>query len=186
MILPIYAYGHAVLKKVADDITPEYPDLKKIIKNMWDTMYEAQGVGLAAPQIGLPIRLFIIDTQQLQKDENPDFRGFKKIYINAHKVEESGVKWNYEEGCLSIPNIRGEVSRLPNLKIKYLDENFVEHIEELDGMNARVVQHEYDHIDGILFTEHLSPVKKSLIRNKMENIRRGKANPDYKMKYVPK
>ncbi|MBL7816040.1 MAG: peptide deformylase [Saprospiraceae bacterium] len=186
MLLPIYAYGHPVLKKVADDITPEHPNLTELIKNMWDTMYDASGVGLAAPQIGQSIRLFVIDTEQLEKDEKPDFKGFKKIFINAQKIEETGEKWSYEEGCLSIPNIRGEVLRKPLLKIRYLDENFVEHIDTFDGINARVIQHEYDHIDGILFTDLLSPVKRTLIRNKLENIRRGKTNAEYKMKFVVK
>ena len=184
MILPIFAYGQPVLKKVAEDISPEYPNLKDLISNMWDTMYDAHGVGIAAPQIGLSIRLFVIDTEQIEKEENPDHIGFKKVFINAHKMDEVGEKWSYEEGCLSIPNIRGEVMRQPLLKIRYLDEDFVEHIEEFKGINARVIQHEYDHIDGVLFTDRLSPVKRTLIRNKLENIRRGKVNADYKMKFA--
>lgn len=186
MILPIFAYGQPVLKKVAEDISPEYPNLKDLISNMWDTMYDAHGVGIAAPQIGLSIRLFVIDTEQIEKEENPDHIGFKKVFINAHKMDEVGEKWSYEEGCLSIPNIRGEVMRQPLLKIRYLDEDFVEHIEEFKGINARVIQHEYDHIDGVLFTDRLSPVKRTLIRNKLENIRRGKVNADYKMKFAIK
>ena len=184
MLLPIYAYGQPVLKKVADDITPDYANLAELIKNMWDTMYDAHGVGLAAPQIGLPIRLFIIDSEQIEKDDNPTHVGFKKIFINAHKIEETGNRWAYEEGCLSVPNIRGEVQRQSKLRLRYLDENFVEHIETFDGLNARVVQHEYDHIDGIMFIEYLSPVKRTLIRNKLENIRRGKVSVEYKMKFV--
>jgi peptide deformylase len=184
MILPIFAYGQPVLKKVAEDITADYPNLKALISNMWDTMYDAHGVGIAAPQIGLSIRLFVIDTEQIEKEENPDHVGFKKVFINAHKIDEVGEKWSYEEGCLSIPNIRGEVMRQPLLKIRYWDENFVEHVEEFDGINARVIQHEYDHIDGVLFTDRLSPVKRTLIRNKLENIRRGKVNADYKMKFA--
>ncbi len=186
MILPIFAYGQPVLKKVAEDISLEYPNLKDLISNMWDTMYDAHGVGIAAPQIGLSIRLFVIDTEQIEKEENPDHIGFKKVFINAHKMDEVGEKWSYEEGCLSIPNIRGEVMRQPLLKIRYLDEDFVEHIEEFKGINARVIQHEYDHIDGVLFTDRLSPVKRTLIRNKLENIRRGKVNADYKMKFAIK
>ncbi len=186
MLLPIYAYGHSVLKKVAEDISPNYPNLDVLLKNMWETMYEAHGVGLAAPQIGHSIRLFIVDTEQIEKEDNPKHVGFKKIFINAHKIEETGEKWSYEEGCLSIPNIRGEVLRKPFLTIRYLDENFVERTERFDGVNARVIQHEYDHIDGILFTDHLSPVKRTLIRNKLENIRRGKASADYKIKFMPK
>jgi peptide deformylase len=184
MILPIFAYGQPVLKKKAEDIDRNYPKVQELIKNMWDTMYDANGVGLAAPQVGLSIRMFVIDTIQIEKDEKPDHIGFKKVFINAHKIEEDGEKWSYEEGCLSIPNIRGEVLRQPLLKIKYLDENFVEHIEEFKGINARVIQHEYDHIEGILFTDHLSPVKRTLIRNKLENIRKGKVNADYKMKFA--
>jgi peptide deformylase len=186
MILPIYAYGQPILKKVAEDITPQYPELKKLIENMWDTMYDAHGVGLAAPQIGHSIRLFVIDTEQIEKDDAPDHVGFKRIFINAHKIEEKGNKWNYEEGCLSIPNIRGEVSRQPKLTLRYMDEDFVEHTETFEGINARVIQHEYDHLDGILFTDYLSPVKKTLIRSKMENIRKGKIKTEYKMKFVVK
>jgi peptide deformylase len=186
MILPIYAYGFPVLKRVADDITPDYPNLTKLLEDMWNTMYDAHGVGLAAPQIGQSIRLFIIDSTQIEKEDAPNHVGFKKIFINAQKIEETGNRWSYEEGCLSIPNIRGEVMRQPLLKIRFLDENFVEHIEEFDGINARVIQHEYDHIQGVLFTEHLSPVKRTLIKNKLENIRRGKVNADYRMKFVVK
>ena len=186
MLLPIYAYGQPVLKKVAEDINPNYPNLEILLNNMWDTMYDAHGVGLAAPQIGLSIRLFVIDSEQIEKEDYPDHTGFKRVFINAHKVEEVGDKWSYEEGCLSIPNIRGEVMRPPVLKLRYLDENFVEHVEAFEGINARVIQHEYDHLDGILFTDRLSPVKRTLIRNKLENIRRGKACADYKMKFVVK
>jgi peptide deformylase len=187
MLLPIYAFGHPVLKKMGINIDSSYPDLPTLLKNMWQTMYEAHGVGLAAPQIGLAIRLFVIDTKQLEdKRDDPDFKGFKKVFINAQKVEETGKKWNYEEGCLSIPNIRAEVERKSDLTIRYLDENFVEHTESYNGINARVIQHEYDHIDGILFTDHLNPVKKSLMRHKLENIRKGKINAEYKMKFVVK
>lgn len=184
MILPIFAYGQPVLKKKAEDIDNSYPNLQELIKNMWDTMYDANGVGLAAPQVGLGIRLFVIDTIQIEKDEKPEHIGFKKVFINAQKIEESGEKWSYEEGCLSIPNIRGEVMRPPVLKIRYLDENFVEHIESFNGINARVIQHEYDHIEGILFTDLLTPVKRTLIRNKLENIRKGKIKLEYKMKFA--
>jgi peptide deformylase len=185
MLLPIYAYGQPVLKKVAEDILPTHTNLKNLIENMWDTMYDAHGVGLAAPQIGHSIRLFIIDTEQLEKDDT-DLVGFKKVFINAHKIEEKGEKWSYEEGCLSVPDIRGEVMRKPILKLRYLDENFVEHTQTFDGINARVVQHEYDHIDGVLFTDHMSPIKRTLIRNKLENIRRGKVKAEYRMKFVVK
>jgi peptide deformylase len=186
MILPIYAYGQPVLKKIAEDITPDYPNLQELIQNMWDTMYDAHGVGLAAPQIGVSIRLFTIDSEQIEKEDEPNHVGFKRVFLNAHKVEEKGDKWSYEEGCLSIPNIRGEVQRKAVLTLRYMDENFVEHTETFDGINARVIQHEYDHLDGILFTEYLSPVKRTLIKGKLENIRRGKTKAEYKMKFAPK
>ncbi len=186
MILPIYAYGQPVLKKKAENIEPTYPNLQTLIANMYETMYEAHGVGLAAPQIGLGIRLFVIDSEQIEKEDAPDHVGFKKVFINAQKLEESGTKWAYEEGCLSIPNIRGEVMRPPTLTIRYLDENFVEHTETFDGINARVIQHEYDHIDGILFTDHLSPVKRTLIRGKMDNIMKGKVKAEYRLKFLTK
>ena len=183
MILPIYAYGQPVLKKVAEEIDQSYPDLNQLIENMWETMYNAQGVGLAAPQIGLGIRLFMVDTVQLQ-DEGEEDHGIKKVFINAQKVEEGGEEWAYEEGCLSIPDIRGEVYRPEQLRIRYLDEQFEECEEILTGMNARVVQHEYDHIDGVLFTEHLKPIKKRLIKRKLESIKKGKIRADYKLKYI--
>ena len=185
MILPIYAYGQPVLKKVAEDISKDYPDLDKLISDMWETMYNAQGVGLAAPQIGLPIRLFLVDTTGSDEDEKKE-DGIKKVFINAQKIEEGGSLWAYEEGCLSIPDIRGDVLRQPQLKLRYLDENFEEHEEIFTGINARVIQHEYDHIDGVLFIEHLKPVRKKLIRRKLDNIRKGKISPDYKMKFARK
>ncbi|NJN33620.1 MAG: peptide deformylase [Saprospiraceae bacterium] len=186
MILPIYAYGQPVLKKKAGNIEPTYPNLQALIADMYETMYEANGVGLAAPQIGLGIRLFVIDSEQIVKEDAPDHVGFKKVFINAQKLEESGTKWAYEEGCLSIPNIRGEVMRPPTLTIRYFDENFVEHTETFDGINARVIQHEYDHIDGILFTDHLTPVKRTLIRTKLDNIMKGKAKAEYRLKFLSK
>ncbi|MCB9081574.1 MAG: peptide deformylase [Lewinellaceae bacterium] len=183
MILPIYAYGQPVLRKEAEDIGPDYPDLAALITDMWETMYHASGVGLAAPQIGRSIRLFVIDTVQIQKKgEAPS--GIKRVFINAQKVEEEGEVWSYEEGCLSIPDIRGDVERPDTLRLRYLDENFQEHEEVFTGINARVIQHEYDHIDGILFVEHLKPVKKQMIRRKLENIRKGKISADYKMKFL--
>lgn len=185
MILPIYALGQPVLKKVAVDIQPDYPDIEQLIANMWETMYNAQGVGLAAPQIGLSIRLFIIDTTEIGKDA-PQHSGFKRAFINAHKVEERGTPWSYEEGCLSIPDIRGDVDRQPELVLRYMDEQFKEHVETFTGINARVIQHEYDHIDGILFTELLKPLKKQLIRRKLEYIKQGKISSDYRMKFLPR
>lgn len=183
MLLPIYAYGQSVLRKEGQDITPDYPGLDKLISDMWETMYHANGVGLAAPQIGKSIRLFVVDTVQMMEEGEED-EGIKQVFINARKVEEAGDPWTYEEGCLSIPDIRGDVDRPEQVKMQYLDENFTEHTKVFTGLNARVVQHEYDHIDGILFTEHLKPVKKQLIRRKLENIRKGKAKVDYKMAFV--
>ena len=183
MILPIYAYGQPVLKKVAVDIDSDYPNLEKLIADMWETMYNAQGVGLAAPQIGKSIRLFIVDSVQTMEEGEED-KGIKQIFINAQKVEETGKETKYEEGCLSIPDIRGDVKRPGVLTIRYLDENFEEHTTTFEGINARVVQHEYDHIEGLLFTEKLKPIKKRLIKRKLENIKKGKVNSEYKMKFA--
>lgn len=183
MLLPIYAYGQPVLKQVAQDIAPDYPDLEKLIVDMWETMYHAEGVGLAAPQIGRAIRLFVIDTVQMAERGKEPLVGLKKVFINAHKIEETGEPWAYEEGCLSIPEIRGDVERPARITLQYQDEAFVTHTTTFDGMNARVIQHEYDHIDGVLFVEHLKPIKRSMIRNRLENIRKGKVQPDYKMKF---
>lgn len=185
MILPIFAYGQPVLKKVAEEIDETYPELEQLIANMWETMYEADGVGLAAPQIGLPIRLFVVDTVQTMEEGEED-QGIKKVFINAEKVEESGPEWAYEEGCLSIPDIRGDVNRPPQLKIRYQDENFEEHEEIFTGINARVVQHEYDHIEGVLFVEHLKPIKKRRIKRRLENIRKGNIDVEYRMKFAKK
>ncbi|MBP6826314.1 MAG: peptide deformylase [Saprospiraceae bacterium] len=186
MVLPIYAYGQPVLKKVAAAIDAEYPGLQTVIADMWETMYHADGVGLAAPQVGLSVRLFVIDTLQLKSDEKDDTdkeEGFKKVFINAQKVEETGNPWAYEEGCLSIPRIRGDVERPDTIRLRYQDEHFNEFEETFSGVNARVIQHEYDHIEGVLFTEKLKPLKKRLIQRKLEDIRLGKVNADYKMKF---
>lgn len=181
MILPIIAYGHPVLKKVCQDITADYEGLSVLLDNMWETMYNAKGVGLAAPQIGKPIRVFLVDTIQLEKDDAP---GFKKAFINAEIIEEEGEFWAYEEGCLSIPKLVGDVERQEKVTIRYLDEDFKEHEETFEGMDARVIQHEYDHIEGILFTQKLKPLKRRLISRKLENIKKGKIDTDYKMKFV--
>lgn len=183
MILPIYAYGQPVLKKVGTEINAEYPDLAALITNMWETMYNAHGVGLAAPQIGRDIRIFMIDTKQMMEEGKED-EGIKQVFINAQKIEEGGNPWSYEEGCLSIPNVRGEVKRPAQIKLRYMDENFQEHEAIFTGLNARVIQHEYDHIDGVLFTELLKPIKRRLINRKLESIRKGKINADYKMKFA--
>lgn len=183
MVLPIYAYGQPVLKKVAKAIDKDYPNLEKLIADMWETMYNAQGVGLAAPQIGKGIRLFLVDSIQVM-EEGKEADGIKQVFINAEKVEETGKEWTYEEGCLSIPDIRGDVKRQEILTIRYFDENFVEHTKTFEGINARVVQHEYDHIEGLLFTEKLKPIRKRLIKRKLENIKKGKIKSEYRMKFV--
>lgn len=189
MILPIVAYGDSVLRKKSVDITPDYPDLDKLLENMRETMKNAQGVGLAAPQIGRAIRLFIIDLSPFAEDDELDeeernlYENFDKVFINAQILEENGDEWAFSEGCLSIPDIREDVFRQPEVTISYLDENFEEHTITLKGIAARVVQHEYDHIEGVLFTDLISSLKKRLIKKKLENISKGKINPDYRMRY---
>lgn len=186
MILPIYAYGQPVLKQKSQDIQADYAGLAALIENMWETMYDAHGVGLAAPQIGRAIRLFVVDTIQIMDDDKKAM-GIKQVFINAQIMEEEGEPWTYEEGCLSIPDIRGDVDRKPNVRIRWQDEQFQAHERVFTGMNARVIQHEYDHIEGILFTEHLSPLKKRLIQRRLDNIKKGKISSDYKMRfYVPR
>ena len=184
MILPIYSYGHSVLKKKAQPIEADYEGLEALIENMWETMYAASGVGLAAPQIGLPIRLFMVDTVQMMDDDKKEM-GIKKVFINAQKIEETGEEWAYDEGCLSIPDIRGDVMRQKYLKLSYFNEKFEREETIFSGLNARVIQHEFDHIEGILFIEYLKPIKKRLIRKKLENIKKGKIDIDYKMKFNP-
>ncbi len=183
MILPIYTYGHPVLKKVGVDIDQDYEALDTLLSNMYETMYGAKGVGLAAPQIGLAIRLFIVDTIQIMEDDKKE-TGIKKAFINAQILEESGDLWAYEEGCLSIPNVRGDVERPPKIRIRYMDEQFNQYEEEYEGINARVIQHEYDHIEGILFTEKLKPLKKKLVQRKLNDIKAGKMQADYKVKLM--
>lgn len=183
MILPIFAYGQPILKKKGVDIGPDYPDLNELIADMWETMYNAHGVGLAAPQVGHSIRLFVIDTIQTVK-EGEKGKGIKKVFINAQMVEEAGDPWPYEEGCLSIPDIRGDVERHAQLQIRYLDEQFQVFVEVFSGMEARVIQHEYDHIEGRLFTERLKPIKRRLIQRKLDNIRKGQVEVDYRMKFA--
>ena len=183
MILPIFGYGQPVLKRIAEDIPADYPKLDQLIANMWETMYNAHGVGLAGPQVGLALRIFVIDTEQVKDDEKLDV-GFKKVFLNARILEEEGTPWSYEEGCLSIPDIRGDVERSPTIRIRYQDEHFQWFEETYSGLNARVIQHEYDHIEGVLFTEKLKPLKKRLIKKKLEMIRTGQILPDYKMRFA--
>ena len=183
MILPVFAFGQPVLKKRATDINKNYEGLESLISNMWETMYAAHGVGIAAPQIGASIRLFVIDSIQIMEEEKKA-EGIKKVFINAKIIEESGELWSYEEGCLSIPNIRGDVERQQKVRIQYMDENFDKHDEIYEGINARVIQHEYDHIEGVLFVEKLKPLKKKLIQRKLNDIKTGKATADYKIKFA--
>lgn len=189
MILPIVAYGSPVLKKKAVDISKDYPKLDELIDNMFETMYNANGVGLAAPQIGLSVRLFVIDAkpfsqdESLSEDEVKELESFKRVFINPKIIEETGVEWDFNEGCLSIPDVHEDIFRKPEIKIDYLDEHFNPKTEVLSGLPARVVQHEYDHIEGILFTDRISNLKKRLIKSKLTNITKGKIDVSYKMKY---
>lgn len=191
MVLPIVVYGDPVLRKKCVDIDKDYPGLDQLIKDMYETMYEANGVGLAAPQINKAIRLFVVDATpfaEVDEDEEPEFtpeemkqmNGFKKTFINAQILEEVGEEWKFNEGCLSIPKIREDVLRKPKLTIEYYDENFKKHTETYDGVIARVIQHEYDHIEGVLFTDKINPFKRKLISGKLTDISKGKYRADYK------
>lgn len=178
MKLPIIAYGDPVLKKVCAPIDETYPDLQQLIANMFETMYNASGVGLAAPQVGLPIRLFIVDTRGDEDEE-----AYKKVFINAQILEESGEPWSFNEGCLSIPEVREDIVRKPNIVISYYDENWKLHKEKVTGFPARVIQHEYDHIEGKLFTDKLSLLRKQLLKSKLDSISKGNISTEYKMRY---
>lgn len=188
MIFPIVAYGAPVLRKVSKDITPDYPGLATLIEDMWETMYASSGVGLAAPQINKDIRLFVMDSMQifenLEEDEKnvyPDGPGVKKIFINAHVVSFDGDEWAYNEGCLSIPKIREDIFRAETVTIQYVDENFELHTDTFNGITARVILHEYDHIEGKLFIDYLKPLRKKLLQGKLNDISKGKIKVDYKM-----
>lgn len=188
MILPIVAYGSPVLRKICDEITPDYPDLDKLIADMWETLYNSNGVGLAAPQINIPIRLFIIDSEQIfenqeedEKDDYPDAPGYKGVFINAHIVGLNGKEWAYNEGCLSIPKIREDVNRNEEVTIEYEDENFTTHTKTFNGITARIILHEYDHIEGKLFIDYLKPLKRKLMKRKLDDISKGKIKVDYRM-----
>lgn len=189
MILPIVAYGDPVLRKVGKEIDKDYPNLKELIANMKETMYKASGVGLAAPQIGKDIRLFVIDASpfadddELQEKDREILKSFKKVFINPKILEEEGEEWAFNEGCLSIPDVREDVFRKEKIRIEYFDENFTKHTQELEGLAARVFQHEYDHIEGVLFTDKLSSLKKRLIKKKLDNISKGKIRSDYRMRF---
>jgi len=183
MILPIYVYGQPVLRKVAEDITPEYPNLKELLENMFDTMDRAEGVGLAAPQIGLSIRVVVITLDVLSEDM-PEYKDFRKAYINAHILENEGEMVSMEEGCLSLPGIHEAVNRSNKIHVKYMDENFVEHDEYVEGYLARVMQHEFEHLEGGLFIDNLSPLRKQMIKGKLNAMLKGKARCSYKVKTV--
>jgi len=192
MILPIIGYGDPVLREMGMEISAEYPNLKETISNMYETMYNAYGVGLAAPQVGLSIRLFVIDTTPFGEDEDlsdaeqNQLKDFKRTFINAKILIEEGEEWGFNEGCLSIPEVREDVFRKEKITIEYLNEDFVKQTEVFDGLVARVIQHEYDHIEGVLFTDKISSLKKKLIKKKLQNIMEGKTRPDYKMKFIAK
>lgn len=189
MILPIVAYGSPVLRKVAKDISSDFPGLEKLIADMWETMYNSNGVGLAAPQVNQSIRLFIIDSEQIfrnfeeDKEEHnyPDAPGMKGVFINAHVVKEDGGEWSYNEGCLSIPKIREDIFRNETVTLSYLDENFQQHAKTFNGMTARVILHEYDHIEGKLFIDYVKPLKRTLLKRKLDDISKGKIKVDYRM-----
>lgn len=182
MILPIIAYGDPVLKKTGKEIDQDYPGLEKLISNMHDTMYDANGVGLAAPQVNESIRLFVVDATPYA-DEDKDLDGFKKVFINPIILNEEGREWDFNEGCLSIPGIREDVKRKPKITVEYYDEEFILKEEVFEGMAARIIQHEYDHIEGVLFTDRINPLRKRLLNGKLRNIAKGNIDVDYKMKF---
>lgn len=189
MILPIVAYGHPVLRKICQDISPDYPGLEKLLADMWETMYESNGVGLAAPQVNKEIRIFMVDSAQIfegfaedgEESGYPDAPGIRQVFINAHILELEGEDWAYNEGCLSIPKIREDVYRPETLTISYVDEQFQPHQETFTGLTARIIQHEYDHIEGKLFIDHLPLLKRKLMKRKLEDISKGNIKVDYRM-----
>jgi peptide deformylase len=190
MILPIVAYGHPVLRQVAEPVHPDYPQLDKLVEDMWETMYASNGVGLAAPQVNRSIRLFVVDSTQIFNnldDEEigkyPDEPGLKQVFINAKVRELDGERWAYNEGCLSIPKIREDILREEKVVLEYQDENFHKHVRIFHGLTARVILHEYDHIEGKLFIDHISLLKKKLIKKKLEDITKGKIKVDYRMMF---
>ncbi|WP_018108972.1 peptide deformylase [Bacteroides propionicifaciens] len=183
MILPIYVYGQPVLREVAQDITAEYPNLKELIQNMFDTMEHADGIGLAAPQVGLPIRLVVVDLDVLSED-HPEFANFRKVFINPYIIEVDGDDVTMGEGCLSLPGVGEDVTRPDVIHVEYYDENFEKHTERVEGYLARVMQHEFDHLDGVMFIDHISPLRKQMIRNKLMKLVKGTARTHYKIKSV--
>jgi peptide deformylase len=190
MILPIVAYGTPILRQVSKEITPDYPDLAKLIEDMWETMYSSNGVGLAAPQVNRDIRLFIIDSRQVfenleenEKEKYPDGPGIRQVFINAHVVAVDGEEWSYNEGCLSIPKIREDIYRNEEVTLEFEDEHFEPHTETYNGISARIILHEYDHIEGKLFIDYLKPLKRKLLKSKLDDITKGKISVDYKMSF---
>jgi peptide deformylase len=188
MILPIVAYGSPVLRKVCKDISPDYPGLNMLINDLWETMYNSKGVGLAAPQVNSDIRLFVIDSVQIinnlneeEKKDYPDDHGYKGAFINAHLVAVNGEDWAYNEGCLSIPKIREDIFRQEKVTLDFVDENFQSHTKTFNGITARVILHEYDHTDGKLFIDYLKPLKRKLLKRKLDDITKGKVDVDYRM-----
>ena len=191
MILPIVAYGNPVLRKVAHDIDPDYPGLQKLVEDMWETLYASSGVGLAAPQINKDIRLFVVDSAQIfnqmkeEKEQHnfPDAPGIKQVFINAHIKELDGFEWSYNEGCLSIPKIREDIKRQSVVTVEFMDEHFQHHMRTYQGLTARIILHEYDHIEGKLFIDHITPLKRKLLKGKLNDISKGKIKVDYKMMF---
>ena len=187
MILPIVGYGHPVLREPTEKIGPDYPALDMLIENMFETMYNASGVGLAAPQINIPIRLFIVDGSPMDDlDDGESLKDFKRVFINPKKIEETGESWVFEEGCLSIPDIRENVRRNSDITLQYLDQNFEEKTETFSGLKARIVQHEYDHLEGKLFTDYISQLRKQMVRGRLQKISKGQIKADYPMKFFRK
>ena len=187
MVLPIVAFGAPILRKKCKEITPDYPELATLLANMWETMYNAKGVGLAAPQINKAIRLFLIDTTPFFDDEEETEEVIvKQAFINARILEETGEDWDFNEGCLSIPEIREDISRKSQITIEYMDEHFQQHTETYDGLTARVIQHEYDHVNGILFTDRVSALRKRMIKGKLMDISKGKVDVAYKLRFFRK
>ena len=180
MILPIVAYGHPTLRKIAVDIEPGHPGLEELIDSMFETMYQSEGVGLAAPQVNQSIRLFIVDASPYEKD-NPEFKGFKKVFINPHIIEETGEEWSFNEGCLSVPEIREDVMRKPRIRIQYQDSAFNFYDEIYEGIPARIIQHEYDHLEATLFVDRISPLRKILLKRRLYDISTGNIEVSYKM-----
>ena len=188
MILPIVAYGSPILRKVCDDISPDYSGLETFISDMWETMYNSNGVGLAAPQVNRGIRLFTIDSEQIfrnqdadEKGEYPDEPGYKGVFINAHILKVNGNEWSYNEGCLSIPKVREDIFRNEEITLEFADENFEQHTKIFNGITARIILHEYDHIEGKLFIDYLRPLKRKLLKGRLDDISRGKIQVDYRM-----